>query len=369
MPLPLSSPRRLLGRLTARHRLAALAALVMLAVATPLAEVWQRQARELELLLGARAVLDPVARAFDGQRALISHRETAHQVLRGRHELEPERQFHQGEVDRRLSALAVALRGGARPAAVDECEALREGWLALSTRVSQRRIDAAGSDSEHRLLVEQVLQVIDLLTSQAAPPPAAAGPGGPLWSLLGRTLPRAEAAWAGEDRQAQRAAAAALARAWTPPEGSVAVNPALVKARAAALAALRASSPAGDGAVDRTAARQRLAEWTSVVQASLRAELEAQIGAVEADRRQQALVMGLLGTLAAALWLGLWRAARPAPRGRDRAAHPAEPASGASSASPSAPPEAESRVPAQRAIERARQSDLPTSASAPPDPD
>lgn len=365
MPFRLLSPRHLLGRVSARHRLAALAALVMLVVATPLAEVWQRQGRELELLLGASAALDPMARAVDSQRALLGHRDAARQVLRGRHELEPTRQRLQDEVDQRLAVLTVSLLGSRRSAAFDECEALRDEWLALSKRVVTRRIDAAGSDAAHRLLVEQVLQVVDLLAIHAAPPHASASADAapwPLWQLLSRTLPRAEAAWAGDDPEAHRVAAAALSRT-SSPEVDATTAPALVKARAAALAALRAATPAADGTVDRSAAQQRLMEWTAVVEAHLRSDLNIRIKTVEAQRRQQALVVLVLGALASLLWLGLWRSTLPAAARSGGPALQAPPVNDPGSAEPAA----ESLAPTQRAIDRARKLEAPTTAGTPPE--
>lgn len=149
--------------LHARHKFALLGVLGMLMVATPLVDVVRRQSQDLQGLLGARNGLEPVARAVDVQRALLAHRGSAALVLAGRGELEPERLARQHEVDGRLATLTDTLVRGRFAPALDEEAALREDWAALVERIAARRIGAADSDAAHRLLIEQVLQVMDLV--------------------------------------------------------------------------------------------------------------------------------------------------------------------------------------------------------------
>jgi len=132
-------------------------------VALPLSLLLRRQQTELDQLAARRAVLDPIARSVDAQRSLLLHRGAAGRVLRGQPGVENERRVYQGEVDDRLTALAVALAVGPWERAVQESDALREDWSLLARRFSERRLSADESDQGHGLLVEQTLQIVDLL--------------------------------------------------------------------------------------------------------------------------------------------------------------------------------------------------------------
>lgn len=132
-------------------------------VALPLSLLMRRQQTELDQLAARRAVLDPIARSVDAQRSLLLHRGAAGRVLRGQSGVEAERRVYQGEVDDRLTALAVALTVGPWERAVQESDALREDWSLLARRFAEHRLTADESDQGHALLVEQTLQVIDLL--------------------------------------------------------------------------------------------------------------------------------------------------------------------------------------------------------------
>jgi hypothetical protein len=140
-----------------------------LVVALPLVQVLRYQNAELHAVLDARAGLDPVARAVAVQRGLLAHRDLAAQVLGGRPALEPERRLRQAEVDDRLAALSLALASGAWERALQEAHALYEDWSTLSRRVTTHALNASDSDQAHRLLIEQTLQVIDLVSVAAAP--------------------------------------------------------------------------------------------------------------------------------------------------------------------------------------------------------
>ena len=183
-------------RLTQRVRrgLAALSLVGAVLVALPVAQLMRYQSAELQSLSASRASLDPVARAVHVQRGLLAHRELAGQVLRGQERLEADRKLRQGEVDGRMAALNAALAGGRWDLALGEAGELRLDWLALAHQVLSRQIDAPGSDQGHRLLVEQTLQVMDLVSaavSNDGGDSIAGGAGVPAATMaVVRTLPR-----------------------------------------------------------------------------------------------------------------------------------------------------------------------------------
>ncbi len=134
-----------------------------LTVALPLGQVLRDQQEELRRIAARRAALDPLVRAVDVQRGLLAHRDVAGLVLRGRAAAEPERRVRQGDVDDRMMTLAVSLTTGPWDRALHESDLLRDDWHALAQRITARRIGADDSDAGHRLLVEQLLVVIDIL--------------------------------------------------------------------------------------------------------------------------------------------------------------------------------------------------------------
>lgn len=146
-----------------RIRLALLAAVAALTVALPLGQVLRDQQDELQRIASRRAALDPLVRAVDLQRGLLAHRDVAGQVLRGRSAAEPERRVRQGDVDDRMMTLAVSLTAGPWDRALRESDVMRDDWHALALRIGARRIAADDSDTGHRLLVEQLLVVVDIL--------------------------------------------------------------------------------------------------------------------------------------------------------------------------------------------------------------
>lgn len=207
---------------TPRRRLAALSAVVAVMVALPMAQVLRYQASELAAVRLEQAGLDPMARAVEVQAGVIGHRDLAGRVLRGDTEAEPQRRLQQQVVDDRVADLSADLATDLWPQARAETDALRGDWSTLVLALTTRRIDPAGSDLAHRLLVEQSLQIIDDLglggavhraatakagsVTGAAEAGAASGPShGPTaaeWRQL-RALPHAM--W----RQAQRRSASA----------------------------------------------------------------------------------------------------------------------------------------------------------------
>ena len=186
--LPAPALARLPQRL--RRRLAALSIVGALMVALPLGQVLRYQNADLQALLAQRAGLDPVARAVDVQRSLLLHRDLAAQVLRGKRALENERRVLQGEVDDRVTALAMALMAGAWERAVRESDALREDWSLLARQVNERSLGAGESDQAHRLLVEQTLQVMDLLADGITSVNRRGEEGAVLALAVARSMPR-----------------------------------------------------------------------------------------------------------------------------------------------------------------------------------
>ncbi|MBL8305316.1 MAG: hypothetical protein JNM33_01370 [Rubrivivax sp.] len=134
-----------------------------LTVALPLGQVLRDQQEELQRIAARRAALDPLVRAVDVQRGLLAHRDVAGLVLRGRAASEPERKVRQGDVDDRMTTLAVSLTTGPWDRALRESDVLRDDWHALALRITARRIGADDSDAGHRLLIEQLLVVVDIL--------------------------------------------------------------------------------------------------------------------------------------------------------------------------------------------------------------
>ena len=165
---------KLLAPLKTRPRLAALGVVGVALCALPLVQLLRYQGAALDEVRARQQGLEPVAQTVALQRGLVSHRDLAGAVLRGRTEQEPARQDMQQRVDTRALNLQALLDGIGEVRARDEARDLRQDWSALSARVQARQLEATDSDAGHRLLIEQSLQVIDLvtLTAQATPDPA-----------------------------------------------------------------------------------------------------------------------------------------------------------------------------------------------------
>ena len=199
-------------------RSAALGALGGLMVLLPLGEVMRHQTQEFQLLSAERAQLDPLAQAVVVQRGLLSHSELCQRLLAGRAALEPERQLRQAVVDTALWDLKNTLATGLWVAALGEAGQLGLDWRGLTQRIKSRTVDLKTSQAEHRLLIEQTLQVMDLVTAAA---PATGAPlrlalhratSGAVSGTVNPAANPATQASAHDERNSQRAQALALAR-------------------------------------------------------------------------------------------------------------------------------------------------------------
>ena len=156
-----------------RHRVhfkfLALSAVGTALVLVPLTEVLRYQGDAIQAARDERAALDPMGEAQALQRALLAHGELATQVLRGRAKWEAQRRQRAGDVDHRLGTLGKTLTSLAWQRPLEESQALSEDWWQLARAVEHRNISVAASELAHRLRVEQLLQVMDLLTVAWAP--------------------------------------------------------------------------------------------------------------------------------------------------------------------------------------------------------
>ena len=186
MPVPQHRPRL-------HFKFVALSLVGTALVLLPLTEVLQVQGQALQAARAERALLDPMANAVALQRALLAHRDTAAQVLRGRSGWEPQRQLRAAEVDQQVNSLSQTLGKLALQGPLEESQALAEDWWQLARAVGAHSISPAASDLSHRLRVEQSLQVMDMLNASWAP-------GGDMGTAALRqatvTLPRLTLQWA-----------------------------------------------------------------------------------------------------------------------------------------------------------------------------
>lgn len=150
-----------------RLKLLLAALLAALSVLLPLTPVWRHTGQEIDSLVAERALLDPLSRALSLQRSLLGHADVAARVLRGRGGLEAERRLRQHAVEADLVALQATLSAGLWTRALGEANALAQDWRQLSWQVAHRSIDPALCAQGHQLLVEQAVQVMDLVSSQA----------------------------------------------------------------------------------------------------------------------------------------------------------------------------------------------------------
>ena len=144
-------------------------ALAAASILLPLGPMWRQTTAEIEALRSERALLDPLTQALTLQRALLGHREVAGLVLRGRTALEAERLLRQGEVDAAIWDLQGTLSVGLWARALGETYSIGHDWRALAQRLRQRQIDLPQSQHRHQLLLEQAVQVMDLVSADAAP--------------------------------------------------------------------------------------------------------------------------------------------------------------------------------------------------------
>lgn len=146
-------------------RSAALGAVGGLMVLLPLSGVMRHQAQEFRVLSAERALLDPLSQAVSVQRGLLSHSELCQRLLAGRAPLEPERKLRQAVVDTALWDLKNTLAAGLWVTALAEASQLSLDWRGLTHRIETRALDIRTSQTDHRLLIEQTLQVMDLVTA------------------------------------------------------------------------------------------------------------------------------------------------------------------------------------------------------------
>ena len=136
-------------------------------VLLPLGQVLRYQNADLEALVAERTTLDPLTHALAVQHGLLGHRDAAERVLRGRQQLEAERQLRKAEVDASLWALRGTLSAGYWVRALDESNALTRDWHTLASRVALHQVPPTESRASHQLLLEQAVQVMDLVSAAA----------------------------------------------------------------------------------------------------------------------------------------------------------------------------------------------------------
>lgn len=346
-------------RLAPRHRLALLALLAAVMIATPLAGALRLHARDLEQALLAQATLDPLGRALALQRALLAHREPAARVLRTSRAADPgaetELAARQAQVDERLAALTGAVGALRHALATIEVNAMRGDWIDLVARLRTRTIDEAGNHLAHRLLIEQTLQVHDLIADPQAGLDDAAAPLRVALRLI--ELDELEAAPA----TPARAARATQLRRWIAEAAADGGGAGAVTARAALRARLERP---GDGAAT-ASALAALVGWSGEAERAQAGALAARIASIaDARRRLVALsgAVGLVGFAGAALLM------RP-PRRRRRTGDD-EPPEGAGGPDPDAvdtvPAGGENRLPAEALLDRLRQTQPRPESERPP---
>lgn len=165
------STSSLLQRLKLRHKIAALGVVGMALCLLPLIQLLRYQGLELQWAHAAQAQLEPAVIAVELQRGLVDHRASAALWLQGRREVDALRRQQQAVVDARLALLDQGVEVSGLVGAQAEVEAMRTDWPTLVQQVVGSGLSVGASDGAHRLLVEQALQVIDIVTAAAAPGP------------------------------------------------------------------------------------------------------------------------------------------------------------------------------------------------------
>lgn len=160
----------LLTRLKLRHKLAAFGVVGVALCLLPLWQLWNWHGLELQLAAQEAKGAEPGLLAVQAQRALLQHQLASARVLQRDESAEPQRREQQALVDARLVQLQQALAPVGLVPATIEVQAMRRDWPPLVQRIVQGRCSVQQSDHEHRLLQEQALQVIDIV-SAALPGP------------------------------------------------------------------------------------------------------------------------------------------------------------------------------------------------------
>jgi hypothetical protein len=294
-------------------------------VALPVVQVLRFQAEQIEALVRHRASLNPIVRAVEVQRGLLAHRDLSAQVLRGRDAMEAPRQQRQLEIDQRLHALLSDLGVLNLVLALREAQTLRDDFVTLASQVKQRHIVAADSDAGHRLLVEQVLQVMDLSQDLGDDVTASLHDADTRLALqLTRELPRA--AWQlGQAGAAIEVAAAQALRlqhvgerhglatrhAGVSPTASPSALAHATQAAATSLqawVALSLTADPQDASTDAARAHAVVAQWQlfDLAQATASQTLTRQVEAVQSRRLQTLSWILALAMLTAGLLARLW---------------------------------------------------------------
>ncbi len=287
-------------------KLAALVVLVMILVATPAVQVWRHYGFQIESILQARDATEPLAVAVGTQRAVVAHQGLTRRVLQGEHGEEALRRQQQTTADNGFSSLARSLALRQFDAALQETQSATSDWLALLDELAGRNLQPAASDNAHHLVVEQLVQVIDLISDSATLHGAA---GRPLLEFSQAQL--ATVAWraALHPSQPQEAPPKGLearnrraAAAWQAVQTTAGAQHNLALAHAAqrasqALRALRDRSAASASGAAGPAAQAVAAAEVALLQ-PWRNELGAQARTL---KRTMALWMALIALQAAAL--------------------------------------------------------------------
>lgn len=161
----------MLTRFKLRHKLAAFGVVGVALCLLPLWQLWNWHGLELRLAAQDAEAAEPGLLAVQTQRALLQHQLASARVLQRDAQAEPLRREQQALVDARLLQLQQALAPSGMLPATLEVQAMRRDWPPLVQRIVQARCSVQESDHEHRLLQEQALQVIDIV-SAALPAPA-----------------------------------------------------------------------------------------------------------------------------------------------------------------------------------------------------
>lgn len=160
----------LLTRFKLRHKLAAFGVVGVALCLLPLWQLWNWHGLELQLAAQDAKAAEPGLLVVQTQRALLQHQLASARVLQRDERAEPLRREQQALVDARLLQLEQALAPGGMLPATIEVQAMRRDWPPLVQRIVQARCSVQESDHGHRLLQEQALQIIDIV-SAALPAP------------------------------------------------------------------------------------------------------------------------------------------------------------------------------------------------------
>ena len=356
------SERRRLAHIN--HKFAALGVVGAVMVLLPMAQLLRYQSAELQTLELQRASLDPMADAVALQRSLQAHGDAARPVLQGRPQLEPERQRRQAEVDRRLDELRHALAAGLWQRAHAEAQALAGDWTRLARQVASRSIGVAQSDQDHRLRVEQALQVMDLLSlALGSELPGVPGASARAAASLPRVAHQLAAATPAAGTADLRAAIARQQQVLRNLQGVLALRGDDALTAATVHAEQRAQQllmALNRGEADWTGARdlavQSQLDLLVLARNHAAQSLDERLQAVQQARAGWAVALTALGALALLLLQNLVRATTHGRR------------TPAAASAPAARPRAESQPEAGRLIQRLRRGEGPDNATRPSDP-